>query len=522
MGRSNRLCRNIITKPSPIKRCIIIKYSFRIALAISAKAFHKIQTLYQKTLSQLYCNTACKAAHALRYAEDLPLGQILIPTHNDGIWYYVSLPESDFVRLRLPLKGEVKNKDIASPLRGSRRKLCLIRKGVKQMLAALFLLSLNSYAELTGYAAIDNRFFFDHPQFDGQESNNGPSFVIEPEYYHVSEAGNDVLTFKAFARYDQYDSHRSHIDIRGLDWVHSGDSYEMKIGISKVYWGVTESNHLVDVINQIDSLEDSDGEDKFGQSMVQYARFSDFGTLRFFYLPFFREQEFASEEGRLRSGVLVSNDLAIYDNPEGENYPSFAVRYQHSIGYWDIGLAHFSGISREARFKSSADSNGNNIFVPIYDIIEQSSIDLQLTMEGWLWKLEAIERSGQGDRFAATTFGTEYTFYGFNEAGYDLGVLLEYTSDGRGITAPTVLADNDIFMGARLTFNDISDSAALVGIFFDYETEAKLISLEASTRYGNNWKIELDLRFYEDSRPNTFEANIKDDSHIQLRLARYF
>ena len=29
-----------------------------------------------------------KAAHALRSAEDLPLGQILIPTHKDGIWYY--------------------------------------------------------------------------------------------------------------------------------------------------------------------------------------------------------------------------------------------------------------------------------------------------------------------------------------------------------------------------------------------------------------------------------------------------
>ncbi|MBT4922733.1 MAG: hypothetical protein HON23_06965 [Rickettsiales bacterium] len=28
-----------------------------------------------------------KAAHALRYAEDLPLGQVLIPTHKDGIWY---------------------------------------------------------------------------------------------------------------------------------------------------------------------------------------------------------------------------------------------------------------------------------------------------------------------------------------------------------------------------------------------------------------------------------------------------
>jgi len=35
-----------------------------------------------------------KAAHALRYAEDLPLGQILIPTHKDGIWYNIHIPPS--------------------------------------------------------------------------------------------------------------------------------------------------------------------------------------------------------------------------------------------------------------------------------------------------------------------------------------------------------------------------------------------------------------------------------------------
>ena len=54
-----RLCRNLIRKPLPLKTCIVIKYSFRIALAISAKAFHKIQNLYRKTLSQLYCDITC-------------------------------------------------------------------------------------------------------------------------------------------------------------------------------------------------------------------------------------------------------------------------------------------------------------------------------------------------------------------------------------------------------------------------------------------------------------------------------
>ncbi|MBT4922272.1 MAG: hypothetical protein HON23_04585 [Rickettsiales bacterium] len=42
-----------------------------------------------------------KAAHALRYAEDLPLGPILIPTHKDGIWYKASKPLAQNFNLKL-------------------------------------------------------------------------------------------------------------------------------------------------------------------------------------------------------------------------------------------------------------------------------------------------------------------------------------------------------------------------------------------------------------------------------------
>ncbi|MBT4922456.1 MAG: hypothetical protein HON23_05525 [Rickettsiales bacterium] len=39
-----------------------------------------------------------KAAHALRSAEDLPLGQILIPNHKNGIWYYRWIARIIFTR----------------------------------------------------------------------------------------------------------------------------------------------------------------------------------------------------------------------------------------------------------------------------------------------------------------------------------------------------------------------------------------------------------------------------------------
>ena len=36
---------------------------------------------------------------------------------------------------------------------------------------------------------------------------------------------------------------------------------------------------------------------------------------------------------------------------------------------------------------------------PVYEQIKQTSIDLQAIIGSWLWKLEAINRSGQGDTF---------------------------------------------------------------------------------------------------------------------------
>ena len=42
-------------------------------------------------------------------------------------------------------------------------------------------------------------------------------------------------------------------------------------GVRRVFWGVAESNHLVDVINQTDAIENPDQEDKLGQPMLNLA-----------------------------------------------------------------------------------------------------------------------------------------------------------------------------------------------------------------------------------------------------------
>ena len=382
----------------------------------------------------------------------------------------------------------------------------------------LILLPVKLFAgELTGYVALDNRLFFEEPQFDEQRSNNAVSFVVEPEYYHVSKDEKDTITFRPFVRYDYYDSHRTHVDFRQFDWLHVGGDWELRAGFSKVFWGVAESNHLIDIINQTDVIEDIDGEDKFGQPMVQYAMLKDWGTLRLYYLPYFRERIFASQDGRLRSGQLVEYNDPIYDNGAKEWHPSFAARYENVLGDWDVGIGHFSGVGRDPRFQIVS-----NVYVPVYDVIEQSSVDLQLTTDSWLWKFEAIGRSGQGDRFYANVFGGEYTLYSLFESDLDCGLISEYSYDGRDENTPATVLDNDIFFGSRLTFNYSSDTEMLAGIFFDDQTQATSYAFEMSTRYGNRWKLELDVRIYGDAEVGTIEAGLEKDSHAQLRIARYF
>ena len=54
-----------------------------------------------------------------------------------------------------------------------------------------------------------------------------------------------------------------------------------------MFWGVTESVHLVDIINQTDFAGDIDGEDKLGQTMLSLMLQRDWGEITAFVLPAF-------------------------------------------------------------------------------------------------------------------------------------------------------------------------------------------------------------------------------------------
>lgn len=374
--------------------------------------------------------------------------------------------------------------------------------------------------EWSGFVSLEHQGFF-HPALSPEQHRSYFSAVAQPEYYHRFEGTRDSFTFVPFGRIDQHDPERSHADIRELTWLKVGDGLEWRLGIRKVFWGVTESQHLVDIINQTDLVENIDAEDKLGQPMVNFALIRDWGTLNIFVLPGFRERTFPGIEGRLRTQPRVDTEQPSYESARKQHHVDYALRWSNSISDWDIGLSQFYGTSRDPRLFPGVDGNGLPVLTPRYDLIQQTGLDVQLTEGRWLWKLEAIRRSGQGPAYSAATGGFEYTFTGAFGTAMDLGVIAEYLYDDRGSTAPTPFQD-DVMMGLRLTANDVPSSELLIGVINDRRSTARSVNFEASRRLGSHYKLSIEARAFTGA-PTTDPTFVwRRDDYLQLTLARYF
>ena len=114
------------------------------------------------------------------------------------------------------------------------------------------------FFEATGKISTETTLYAHDGQFSNQDYRSNLSLSVEPELYWEWNDRQDNLTFAPFFRKDQRDSERTHADIRELSWVHYNDNWELRSGVRRVFWGVTEFQNIVDVINQKDTVEGLD------------------------------------------------------------------------------------------------------------------------------------------------------------------------------------------------------------------------------------------------------------------------
>ena len=408
---------------------------------------------------------------------------------------------------------------------------------VRLMWGVLFFIALfhveSHAAEISGYIEGEARIFPSSPLHDGQENHSGSVAILSELYQELGPTS--AMTIMPFARLDSGDPNRIHFDLREFFFLLHGEWWEVRAGIDKVFWGVTETVHLVDIVNQTDMLESFDGEEKFGQPMLKLSLAGDAKGIDLFILPLFRERNFAGEGGRLRSEMLVEGDEAAYESVNREKSVDFAARYSYTSGGFDLGISYFKGTGREPSLRlklndlgfPEIDAKGNIHLFPYYEQITQAGVDMLLAVDAWLLKLESIYRTGQSDRdgvkndYASSALGIEYTVYGVAGSGADVGILGEWVYDDRGDSAVSAF-NNDLMAGLRFSLNDVSGSTALLGYIHDYKNSSSFLTLEGSRRLNDHLKLELQGFYFAFSPEVDPSWAIRKDSFLEARLAWYF
>jgi hypothetical protein len=377
--------------------------------------------------------------------------------------------------------------------------------------------------EFFGELEFESTLFFQDPQFLGQDRDG---FSVAGKATFLAEWADGDVTFKftPFARYDIQDDRRTHADIRELKFDIVEDNWSFTIGADTVFWGKTEVQHLVDIINQTDQVEDLDDEDRLGQPLIRVGYLSDVGEFSAFFLPYFRERTFPGVSGRLRTNPPVNTALPLYDTDAEEWTPSFALRYDGVFGDVDLGLSAFHGLGRDPAFFFDQRTGALR---PFYERITQVGIDAQYTSDATLWKGEGIGRFGQKNArfieedFVALTGGLEHTLFGVAESNADLGLIAEYAWDSRGDDALTAF-QNDLILGTRLAFNDEADTSLLLTGNVDVTDGSVGLRLEAERRVFDDWKIALESQGFVNNDRGSTTGAFADDSFFRLKLTYFF
>lgn len=373
--------------------------------------------------------------------------------------------------------------------------------------------------EFSGKVDLEARIFTEDALRSDQKDSN-LSILFEPQWVWTSDNQQHLIQFKPMLRLDQHDDERTHGDIREAYWIYVKDNWEVRTGLKKEFWGVTEFQHLVDVINQTDLVENISGEEKLGQPMINLSVAADSGIWDFYILPGFRERTFSDPEGRLSLPIEVSNS-ARFESSAKERHTDLAIRWSQNYDWLDLTASVFHGTNREPELQMVQRNNGDLQLVPYYEQMTQWGTTAQAIWLDWLFKLEAIHRKTDRNKFSALHTGFEYTMYGIADSDIDLGLIMEYGWDERGEKASSVM-QNDLFGGLRFAFNDEAGTEILAGLGHDMDFSSQSFSIEASQRLNNYWKISGEVRFFESDNPKDSLYTMRKDDYLQLTLSRYF
>lgn len=370
--------------------------------------------------------------------------------------------------------------------------------------------------KMSGYAGVMGRVYADT---SGQERESARlALRLEPEWSWSDSQTRWVVSPRLFV--DGRDSGRDRSDFVELHGALRWDGNQVKVGISRVFWGVTESRHLVDIINPPDlALHYSGDEQRLPTAMVQFSRTMDFGQLEFFALPWERDPRYPGKLGRPNTELPITSDVL---HPDGLP-PAFAGRVGWSQDKFDAHLYYFRGLDRESvlapRLQPAAPPT---TLEASRKLIRQWGFDLQMPLDNWLLKSEVIYRSGYSRGFFAAVLGAEYAMNSFMGSVADVALMAEYQADPRPGSAPLAPMNHAVFGGIRVALNDPASTEFKLGLLKDAATPAYIWRGDFSRRLQERWTLGGSLNLFRKVAEQPALRAYASDSYLELLLKYHF
>ena len=376
---------------------------------------------------------------------------------------------------------------------------------------------------------INNEIGFDVREFHKEEAypnqkNTYSSYFKSEIYLGITEQINFIS--EPYYRYDHNDKERTLFNFKENYLIYFKENSEFKLGIAEIFWGVTESKNLVDVINIYDGT-DGDQKAKLGQSMLSYSTYSErAGIFDFYYLPFFSKEPQIGESGRLRLSKPIENYNTIYAGGAGDKVPSWAFKWEKNIGMSDFSIQAFRGNSRENSTIPLIEGTTLKYFAG-YERISQIGTYMQTISGPYIFKVEAIRRNGQKnannirENYYSYTLGTEYLINRLFEKVWDLSLFIEYSNDDRGNDSIDIM-QNDIFIAGQFLFNDVSGTELLIGSTLDTDGGGNTSNVELSSRITEDIRFTGTYQSYWSTNNKDPLYNFRRDNYFGIRAIKYF
>ena len=185
------------------------------------------------------------------------------------------------------------------------------------------------------------------------------------------------------------DSEYHLVSLDDLYGEYISDRWEIRLGYQTFFWGTVESGNIVDILNQEDFVGDFLDPEKLGEPSLRARFMVGDHRIDLFWLQYFTPAPLPAKVHRFNffDGFMDISDDPFYSGSSERLRQQFAVRWDYTILSADLGLSYFNGYER---FPVIFLSPGQNKADTFYYEVQQVGSDIQMSLENWLLKGEAI------------------------------------------------------------------------------------------------------------------------------------